>query len=63
LKDKLGYPLKYSFTLFFLIRVTLQALSLPEEPGITTPFENVEVLIGVGALYGGKVYEVKTKKD
>lgn len=45
---------KYVLTLFFLILVSFAAFSQPEDPDAPTPFGFVELLIGAGALYGGK---------
>lgn len=54
---------KYALTLTLLIILTIPAFSQPEDPDAPTPFGFFELLIGAGALYGGKkVYQVKKNK-
>ena len=53
---------KYVLTLSFLIILTLPAFSQPEDPDAPTPFGFVELLIGAGALYGGRKVYQKTKQ-
>ncbi len=51
---------KYTFLLAFLTLCATSALAQPEEPDAPTPFGLVEVLIGAGAIYGGKkAYDLK----
>ncbi|MGB0177442.1 MAG: hypothetical protein ACPF9D_09760 [Owenweeksia sp.] len=54
---------KYTLTLTLLIILTLPAFSQPEDPDAPTPFGFVEILIGAGALLGGKkAYDNKRGK-
>ena len=56
-------PKKITLTLAFLTLLCLPVFCQPEDPDAPTPFGFVEILIGVGALYGGrKVYERKSKQ-
>jgi|GEM_PF-1240156 len=56
--------LKYPLTLTLLIILTLPALGQPEDPEAPTPFGFVELLIGAGALYGGrKVHQSSRRKQ
>ncbi|MGB0175518.1 MAG: hypothetical protein ACPF9D_00030 [Owenweeksia sp.] len=53
---------KYWLTLTFLTLLYLPVLAQPEDPDAPTPFGFVEILIGAGALYGGrKAYRHKKK--
>ncbi|HAD95772.1 MAG TPA: hypothetical protein DCG19_00120 [Cryomorphaceae bacterium] len=55
---------KYTLTLALLIILTLPAFSQPEDPDAPTPFGFVELLIGAGALYGGKkMYNQKKTRE
>ena len=47
-------PKKITLTLAFLTLLYLPAFCQPEDPDAPTPFGFVEILVGVGALYGGK---------
>ncbi len=56
--------IKYALTLSLLITMALPVFSQPEEPDAPTPFGLVELLIGAGALYGGKkVYDSRKKSS
>ena len=55
---------KFVLTLTFLTLLCLPAFCQPEDPDAPTPFGLVEILIGAGALYGGKkVYQARAKKE
>ncbi|MEQ9263437.1 MAG: hypothetical protein RLP14_09775 [Owenweeksia sp.] len=54
---------KHILTLAFIGLFSIAANAQPEEPDAPTPFGFVEVLIGAGALLGGKkVYDANKKK-
>ncbi|MGB0178163.1 MAG: hypothetical protein ACPF9D_13430 [Owenweeksia sp.] len=56
------YLKKYYFVLAFVALSTLTATAQPEDPDAPTPFGFVEVLIGAGALLGGKkAYDARKK--
>ncbi len=54
---------KYTFLLAFVALCSTSALAQPEDPDAPTPFGLVEVLIGAGAIYGGKKAYDKRKKN
>ncbi len=54
---------KYIPIIVFTLLCTATAMAQPEEPDAPTPFGFVELLIGAGALYGGrKVYNRKVEQ-
>ncbi|MGB0175515.1 MAG: hypothetical protein ACPF9D_00015 [Owenweeksia sp.] len=53
---------KYTLTLILLIILTFPAFSQPEDPDAPTPFGFVEILIGAGALYGGRKAHQMTRR-